>query len=107
MAGREKRGTKIVNIDPRRTATAETADLHLAIAPGTDVLLWNGLLAYLSNQNAIDADWTGRPVSELEESVAAAHAMALSLAMTAAACGLKTEDVRAFYELFTGTERVV
>ena len=106
-AARERRGTKIVNIDPRRTATAETADLHLALAPGTDVLLWSGLLAYLSNQQAIDADWTARHVSGLTESVAAAHAMAPSLAMTAAACGLKTEDVRAFYELFTRTERVV
>jgi assimilatory nitrate reductase catalytic subunit len=107
MAARARRGTKIVNIDPRRTATAETADLHLAIAPGTDVLLWSGLLAYLSNQNAIDGDWTARHVNGLAESIAAAHAMAPSLAMTAAACGLKVEDVRAFYALFTGTERVV
>jgi assimilatory nitrate reductase catalytic subunit len=107
MAARERRGTKIVNIDPRRTATAETADLHLAIAPGADVLLWSGLLAYLANHDAIDTGWTGRHVSGLTESVAAAHAMAPSLALTAAACGLKTEDVRAFYELFTRTERVV
>src|ERR1700761_2432732 len=32
------RGAKIVVIDPRRTATAEDADLHLAIAPGTDTV---------------------------------------------------------------------
>ena len=35
MAAREARGTKIVAIDPRRTATADTADLHLPLAPGT------------------------------------------------------------------------
>src|SRR6266567_603269 len=35
MAAREKRGTRIVTIDPRRTATAETADLHLALAHGS------------------------------------------------------------------------
>jgi assimilatory nitrate reductase catalytic subunit len=41
------RGTKIVVIDPRRTATVEECDLHLQIDPGTDVLLFNGLLAHL------------------------------------------------------------
>ena len=49
MAAKEKRGTKIVVIDPRRTATAEFADLHLAIKPGSDVALFNGLLVYLHN----------------------------------------------------------
>src|SRR5712691_2302416 len=39
------RGAKIVVIDPRRTATAEDADLHLAIAPGTDTVLFCGPLA--------------------------------------------------------------
>ena len=65
MAARERRGTKIVNIDPRRTATAETADLHLAIAPGTDVLLWSGLLAYLANQSALDARLDRPPCQRL------------------------------------------
>jgi assimilatory nitrate reductase catalytic subunit len=35
---------RIIVIDPRRTDTAREADLHLAIAPGTDVALFNGLL---------------------------------------------------------------
>ncbi len=35
---------KIIVIDPRRTATAEIADLHLAIQPGTDVALFHGML---------------------------------------------------------------
>src|SRR5665213_1129305 len=46
IAARDKRGTKIVTIDPRRTATAETADLHLPLAPGMDVVLFNGLLVH-------------------------------------------------------------
>src|SRR5690348_14265673 len=47
VAAREAHGTKIINIDPRLTATSEIADLHLSLAPGSDVLLFNGLLAYL------------------------------------------------------------
>ncbi|MBN9411164.1 MAG: molybdopterin-dependent oxidoreductase [Burkholderiales bacterium] len=35
---------KIVVVDPRRTDTADIADLHLQIQPGTDVLLCHGLL---------------------------------------------------------------
>src|SRR5690606_19035852 len=36
-----------VVVDPRRTATAAQADLHLAIQPGTDVALFNGMLHHL------------------------------------------------------------
>ncbi|MDG1486202.1 MAG: molybdopterin-dependent oxidoreductase, partial [Porticoccaceae bacterium] len=35
---------KIVVIDPRRTATCDLADLHLAIAPGSDQFIFTGLL---------------------------------------------------------------
>jgi len=38
---------KIVLIDPRRTMTAEIADQHLALAPDSDVALFNGLLHHL------------------------------------------------------------
>jgi hypothetical protein len=44
-AARAARGTKIVVIDPRRTETAEQADLHVAVAPDGDVALFNALLA--------------------------------------------------------------
>jgi assimilatory nitrate reductase catalytic subunit len=47
MEAAKARGQKHVVIDPRRTDTAEGADLHLAIAPQSDVRLWNGLLADL------------------------------------------------------------
>ncbi|MBI3443938.1 MAG: molybdopterin-dependent oxidoreductase [Magnetospirillum sp.] len=43
---------KIVVVDPRRTATAECADLHLAIRPGSDAVLFNGLLAHLKGEEA-------------------------------------------------------
>ena len=35
---------KIIVVDPRRTDTADMADLHLQIQPGTDVMLFNGML---------------------------------------------------------------
>jgi len=40
---KRNRQVKMVVVDPRRTKTAEAADLHLAIQPGTDVTLFNGI----------------------------------------------------------------
>jgi assimilatory nitrate reductase catalytic subunit len=54
---------RIVVIDPRRTATAECADLHLAIRPGADAILFNALLAHLMGEET-DPD-VGVPAREL------------------------------------------
>ena len=107
MAAREKRGTKIVTIDPRRTATAETADLHLPLAPGADVLLFNGLLVHLAETNAIDRDWIDSHVAGYDEALAAARRSAPSIEFVAAAADLSVEDLRRFYELFARTERAM
>ena len=107
MAARDRRNTRIVTIDPRRTATAETADLHLALAPGSDVVLWCGLLVYLANHETLDRDWIGQHVSGFEETLEAARVAAPSIAFVAASAGLRIEDVRSFYEMFAATERVV
>ena len=45
---------RIVVIDPRRTATADNADLFLAIAPGIDTALFSGLLVDLADSGALD-----------------------------------------------------
>ncbi|WP_133645881.1 nitrate reductase [Paraburkholderia flava] len=41
-------------VDPRRTDTAAMADLHLAIQPGTDVALFNGMLHHLIWEGRVD-----------------------------------------------------
>jgi sulfite reductase (NADPH) flavoprotein alpha-component len=57
MADRLKTGAKLIVVDPRRTTTAETADLFLQIKPGTDLALLNGLLHLLVQNGDIDADF--------------------------------------------------
>ncbi|TDN92684.1 bifunctional nitrate reductase/sulfite reductase flavoprotein subunit alpha [Microbacterium sp. BK668] len=54
MADRLKQGAKLIVVDPRRTATADRADLYLPITPGTDLALLNGLLHLLVETGAID-----------------------------------------------------
>jgi assimilatory nitrate reductase catalytic subunit len=56
-AARERRGTQLVVIDPRRTETAEGADLHVALAPDGDVALFNALLAEMAARGQVDADF--------------------------------------------------
>ncbi|MFC3101714.1 molybdopterin-dependent oxidoreductase [Altererythrobacter lauratis] len=56
-AAREARGTKLVVIDPRRTETAERADLHVAVAPDGDVALFNALLAEMAARGLVDEDY--------------------------------------------------
>ena len=48
---------KIVVIDPRRTATCDLADLHLAIAPGSDHFIFSGLLQYLDANGFTDLNY--------------------------------------------------
>ncbi len=48
---------KIVVVDPRRTDTAQAADLHLAILPGTDVALFNGMLHVMLWEGLLDMQY--------------------------------------------------
>jgi assimilatory nitrate reductase catalytic subunit len=54
VKNQRERGAKIVVIDPRRTATAEDAELFLPIAPGMDTALFSGLLVHLADTHALD-----------------------------------------------------
>ena len=107
LAARRERGTKIVVIDPRRTATALECDLHLALDPGSDVLLFNGVLAHLARANAIDQNYVAAATSGFADAISAAMADAPSPASVAAGCGLAESDVRRFFQLFAATERTV
>ena len=65
---------RVVNIDPRRTATTQLADLHLQIAPDGDTALFNGLLAHLASEGHVDTDYVTNHVNGFDASVAAAQA---------------------------------
>jgi assimilatory nitrate reductase catalytic subunit len=107
MEAAKARGQKHVVIDPRRTDTAEGADLHLAIAPQSDVRLWNGLLADLIRRGAIDRDYIAEHVNDFEQVIAALLEMDQSLSAVAADCGVAIEDLQTFYDLFAAHERTV
>ena len=91
---------KIVVIDPRRTATCDIADLHLAIAPGADAALFNALLVAIADSGATDRDYL-RHVNGFDAALAAARVS------DPAATGLSDRDLAEFLRLWTTTERVV
>ena len=101
---------KVVVIDPRYTATCEMADLHLPLSAGTDVRLFNGLLSFLAEHGATDAQFVDAHTSGFPQALAAASADAASgfdLAQCAKACKVDPHDLLEFYRLFARTERVI
>jgi len=54
LAAIRKRGGRVVVVDPRRTRTANKADEHLFIRPGTDVYFLLGLAAVLFDEDLVD-----------------------------------------------------
>jgi assimilatory nitrate reductase catalytic subunit len=98
---REDRGTRVVVIDPRRTDSCDIADLHLALAPGSDVALFNGLLAHCEAAGALDFDFIERHTNGFADALAAARAD------DPAVTGLAPSDLARFYDLFAASPRVV
>ena len=96
---------KVVVIDPRRTATCEIADLHLAIKPGTDVALYNGLLGYLASNQGLDQDYIDANTQGFEQALAESQAWTLD--KTAQVCDLEPEALEQFYRWFNQTEKAL
>jgi assimilatory nitrate reductase catalytic subunit len=105
QAEREKRALKLIVIDPRRTVTAEEADLHLPILPGSDVALFNGLLKHLYSRGDIDARFIFARTSGLAEALVAANEWTVS--RVAEACGIDQALIGLFYDLFASHARTV
>ena len=107
LANKQKRGARIVVIDPRRTDTVGDDDLFLGLKPGTDTALFSGLLVYLADNGALDRDYIERHTSVSTTRMARARSMAGSVGATALATGLSEADVAAFFQMFASTPRVV
>jgi assimilatory nitrate reductase catalytic subunit len=107
LAARDLRGTRIIVIDPRRTQTAEAADLHLPLQGGTDTVLFNALLVFLADHGAVDHAFVANHTRGFDEALAAARRAAPSLAEVAGRTGLDTDQLAAFFGLFAATDRTV
>jgi len=96
---------RIVLIDPRRTMTADIADLHLPIRADGDVALFTGLLAWLAARGKLDHDYVANHTSGLDAALDAAGRPDLS--RIAGLTGLTETSLAGFYDLFAATGKVV
>ncbi|MFE6458963.1 molybdopterin oxidoreductase family protein [Streptomyces cinereoruber] len=68
----KENGGKLIVVDPRRTRTAEQADLHLAPRPGTDLALALGLLHLVVAEGRVDEEFVRERTTGWEEARAGA-----------------------------------
>ncbi|MBV1897124.1 MAG: molybdopterin-dependent oxidoreductase, partial [Rhodobacteraceae bacterium] len=97
----ERPELKIITIDPRATASSDSSDLHLAVRADGDSALFNGLLAEIDKRGAVDQDYVASHVSGFQQSLDTAQATEVS------ETGLPADDLRRFYDLWIGSEKVV
>jgi anaerobic selenocysteine-containing dehydrogenase len=100
---RKERGAKLVVIDPYRNGTAEQADVHLMLRPGTDAALACAVMHVLFKEGYADrtylAKYTDVP-AELEQ-----HLETRDPAWAAAITGLSVDEIVAFARLYGQTKR--
>jgi assimilatory nitrate reductase catalytic subunit len=97
----------IVLIDPRKTQTADIADLHLPLLAGSDAFLFNGLLAYLQQHECMDQHFLDDHTNHADAALAAAIASSPNTPTVAQQCSLDLAHVEQFFALFAATEKVV
>jgi arsenite oxidase large subunit len=98
-----RKGAKVIVVDPRRTVTINAAEaeagkdnvLHLAIKPGSDLALFNGLFSYIAEMGWTDKDFIANSTLGGDVAVAedAGHPAALgSFEMARKACAQSVQE---------------
>ena len=95
-------GARTVVIDPRRTAMAKRADLHLPIRPGTDVVLALAIAHRWATEGHIDDAFVAQHADGADAFLAAASSWTLESA--ADTCGIDAHAIRTLAEWW-GTTR--
>lgn len=90
-ARRARPGMRVIVVDPRCTDTAQGADLHLPIAPGTDVALFHAMLNVMVWEDLIDRDYVARHTTGFAALKARIHEFTPRAAQDI--CGVPAEDI--------------
>ncbi len=103
---------KVIVIDPRYTDTCEIAEIHLALESGSDVALFNGLLAYLDDNDKLDADYIEKHTQGFTEAIRTATDYRYTESgwgkkSVPELTGLSEQQLEQFYQLFASNEKVL
>lgn len=102
---RKNAQVKLIVVDPRRTPTAEAADLHLAIRPGTDINLLHGMAHLLLDWGAINSQFIADHTQGFSDYKAViSH---YPPAQVAKQCGISVEQLEQAARYWANAERVL
>ncbi|TAF31575.1 MAG: nitrate reductase catalytic subunit, partial [Oscillatoriales cyanobacterium] len=96
---------KMIVVDPRRTPTAEAADLHLAIKPGTDIDLLNGIAYLLLQSESIDPKFIQESTVHFEEFVQVVNSYTPEF--VASRCGISVGELETAAKYWQQSQRVL
>ena len=101
-ARRANPAQRMIVVDPRRTETAAQADLHLAIQPGTDVMLYHGMLHLMLWEGWIDAAYIAAHTTGFD--ALKAQVRDCTPALVARTCGIDAADLLQATRWFAGVD---
>jgi len=96
---------KLIVVDPRCTPTAEVADLHLAINPGTDIDLFNGIAYLLLQWNALDYNLIENHTNHFDDYLEVIQHYPPEV--VAQKCGISIEDLETCARYWREAEKVL
>ncbi|MGH6886313.1 MAG: molybdopterin-dependent oxidoreductase, partial [Geminicoccales bacterium] len=100
---KKARGARLVVVDPYRTGTAEQADVHLALRPGTDGALACAVMHVLFRDGHADLDYLDRYADDWRE--LRAHLATRTPEWASRITGLTVAEIEAFARLYGSTRR--
>lgn len=101
----QKRGAKLVVVDPRRTSLAKKADLHLALRPGTDLPVALAVIRWLFERDRADRDFLATHTTGADELRRRAEPWSLTEAARVAA--IDASDLERLARLYAETDPAV
>ena len=96
---------KVVVVDPRETDSCSLADLHVALKPGTDAVLFCGLLNYLAHHNALDDTFIQNSTNGFAEALA--EASPWTVAKVAETCDVPVKLIEQLFNWFASLPRAI
>ena len=99
----KENGAYIIVIDPRRTATAEMAHLHLKVKPGTDAILASGILKAIVENGDVDHSFINQYTNGFEDIIE--QLKAVQLKEVAETTGISEKDIKLAVSQYSKAKR--
>lgn len=93
---------KVIVVDPRKTDSANFADLHLQIVPGTDVVLYNAIGRRLLDRKQVDFDFIKKHTEGFEKYRELIKSVSLKKA--AQICGITVDEIKDAADMIGASE---